>query len=163
MNHGTTEQNATRTTPFLEQLFLVSVTLLPEEHPVLAEGRQRRWVWGLGAQFPAPAQILGGPGCTCASPSVDSEGTALQGDVLPNSIALHCAKIWQYCSWIISDLFCVIFWWDSFLLETEDERMAAASWLGHLKVFLLIFRKKASPTGRKKVTVKKSFSCFFPH
>lgn len=37
MNLGTTEQNATRTTCFLEWLFLASITLLLEQHPVPAE------------------------------------------------------------------------------------------------------------------------------
>lgn len=149
MNLGTTEQNATRTTCFLEWLFLVSISLLWEQHPVLPEGTWSRWVWELRAQFPAPSQIRWGLGHTCECPSVDGEGIALQGDVLLNSITLCCEKVWQSYSWTISDSFCVIFWWDSFLVETEAEKMAAASSLGHLKVFSAYFQKESS-TNRDK-------------
>ena len=48
-------------------------------------------------------------------------------------------------------------------METEAEKLAATSLIGHLKFFffLLVFRKKAAPIGIEKVTVYKPFNRFF--
>lgn len=123
-----------------------------------------RWeikLLGLRAASSVPCPITDGLRAG-AHLSVGSEGTASQGNVFLNHSTLCCKKACQQYSWIIAGSFCVIFWWDLFLVEMEQKRWLLLLHCVILRFFLLIFRKKAAPIGTKKGTVYMSFNYFFP-